>query len=206
MKRIMALAALVCIMGLVGCTAQVSENSSENNSEYYDVITPSEIDDGLVSTYDFNVSYANWTNDSRIYLNALNNNTFVISSIMHLPIYKFANIEELNNFKQTFAEVLTMDGRYDESPSFNEATAQYDDDFFSENSLMLVYVTANSGSLRFRLNSYYCDGKSFVAHIEQTKNPEIFTEDMAGWFITIPVPDTLIADCETFDADLGNIV
>lgn len=205
MKKITAVMALLCIMGLVGCTTQVSQNSSENNSEY-NVITPSEIDDGLVSTYDFQVSYANWTDDSRIYSNALNNNTFAISSTIHLPIYKFASTEELNNFKQTFAEVLTMDGRYDESPSFNEATAQYDDDFFSENSLMLVYVTAGSGSLRFRLNCYYCDGKSFVAHIEQTNNPEIFTEDMAGWFITIPVPDTLIADCDTFDADFGNIV
>ena len=204
MKKIMTLAALVCIMGLVGCTIQVSKNSSENNSDYT-TVPPSEIDDGLVSVCDFKVSYTNWTDDSRIYFNALNRDTFAISSIMHLPIYKFANLEELNNFKQTFAEVLTMDGRYDESPSFNEATAQYDDAFFSENSLMLVYVTANSGSLRFALNSYYCDGKSFVAHIKPTNNPEIFTEDMAGWFITIPVSDTLIANCETFDAVFGNI-
>lgn len=47
-----------------------------------------------------------------------------ISSVKHLPIYRFdsLNFDSLNDlgqFKQTFGEAFTMDGSWDEVPSFN---------------------------------------------------------------------------------------
>ena len=51
----------------------------------------------------------------------------------------------------------------------------------------------------------YCDGKSFCVHVQQINNPKIHTDDMAGWFITIAVPDSMVETCTEFDADLNNI-
>ncbi len=155
-------------------------------------------------SFDIALSYANWTEENEIYFNALNKNRMVDSSVQHLPIYKFNTLEELELFKVSFEDVLTMNIGHDEVPSFNDTIADYDDHFFSENTLMLVYVSAGSGIYRFGVNNVYCDGTSFCVHVEQTNNPEIVTCDMAGWFITVAVPDSMIANCTYFDADLNN--
>ena len=49
---------------------------------------------------DVSVSYANWTEESNLYFGALNKEKMVISSVLHLPIYKFDTLAELNQFKE----------------------------------------------------------------------------------------------------------
>ena len=152
-------------------------------------------------TFDITVSYANWGELNEIYSKALNIDKMAISSVRHLPIYKFDTLAELEQFKNDVKYVLSIDQSYDEAPSFNDATSKYGDDFFADNTLMLVYVEASSGSFRYGVNSVYHADGNFCIHIEQTNNPEIGTDDMAGWFITVAVPDSMVADCTTFDAD-----
>ena len=196
MKKFIAMfLVLVCVLGLVGC------NSQTDNDE---PISPtSNIQIGGTSadeTFDIAVSYANYAE----IIGGLNADKMVISSVCHLPIWKFDTLVELEQFKQ-INNKFTFDGGYDEIPSFNDTVAKYDEAFFEENSLMLVYVSANSGSYRYGVNSVFCDGTSFCIHVEQTNNPEVGTMDMAGWFITVAVPDSMIENCTEFDADLNNI-
>lgn len=193
MKKMIAIVlCLVLALALVGCSNAIEEVDS---TEVQPVGTPVE------EAFDITVSYANWTEESEIYIRALNTSKMAMSSILHLPIYKFDTLEELKKFKLDFGEVLAMDSTYDEVPSFNEVTADYDEVFFDENALMLVYVSANSGTYRFGVNSVFCDGNSFCIHVERLNNPEVVTDDMAGWFITVAVPDSMVANCSEFDAD-----
>lgn len=154
----------------------------------------------ITKSVEVTVSYANYTDEDAIYSGGLNADKMTIEGEYHFPIYKFDSVQELEQFKKTFDEILTMDYGYDENPSFNEATAKYDEAFFKDNALMLVYVTAGSGSLRFGVGSVTCDGKSFCIDVKQTNNPEVCTDDMAGWFITVAVADSVIANCTEFDA------
>ena len=152
-------------------------------------------------TFDITVSYANWGELNEIYSKALNIDKMAISSVRHLPIYKFDTLAELEQFKNDVKDVLSIDAGYDEMPSFNESTTKYDDNFFAENTLMLIYVEATSGSYRHGVDSVYHANGNFCIHIKQTNNPETHTDDMSGWFITVAVPDSMVADCTTFDAD-----
>ena len=202
MNRLIALVlVLVCVLGLVGCNTTIPSASTpveKPTNEIQSGGTPVE------EAFEIAVSYANWTEESEIYFGALNKEKMVISSVQHLPIYKFNTSEELEQFKLAFGEVLTMDRGYDEVPSFNDITTNYDEIFFEENTLMLVYVGANSGTYRFGVSSVFCAENSFCIHIEQTNNPEVVTDDMAGWFITVAVPDSMVENCTEFDADLNN--
>ena len=189
MKTITAfILALACVLELVGCKPESAGTPVE---ETFDIAV----------SY---VSYANWNDENELYMFALNRSKMYISSVQHLPIYKFDTLEDLEQFKINFSEMLTMDVGYDEVPSFEHTTAGYDETFFEENTLMLVYVGANSGTCRFGVNSVFCDGDSFCIHIEQVNNPEVGTADMAGWFVTVAVPDIMVADCNEFDANLNN--
>jgi len=158
---------------------------------------------GTLPTESFGIaiSYAGWHEGD--FVGGLNAKKMAISSVKHLPIYKFDTLSDITNFKQ-LRDSFTFDQGYDEIPSFNETLAKYDESFFEENSLMVVYVPANSGSYRYGVNSIFCNETAFCVHIEQTNNPEICTQDMSGWFISIAVPDSMIKDCTEFDADLNN--
>ena len=202
MNRLIALVlVLVCVLGLVGCNTTIPSASTpveKPTNKVQSGGTPVE------EAFEIAVSYANWTEESEIYFGALNKEKMVISSVQHLPIYKFNTLEELEQFKLAFGEVLTMDSGYDEVPSFNDITTNYDETFFDENTLLLVYVGANSGTYRFGVSSVFCAENSFCIHIEQTNDPEVVTDDMAGWFITVAVPDSMVENCTEFDADLNN--
>ena len=179
MKKLLSLLlALVFVFGLIGC------NRGEKNFE---------------ST----VSYVGYIEGYEIWLGALNKETFYESKVRHLPIFKFDTLAEFEGFEGAIGEER-LNGSYNEMPSFNENTAKYDEAFFEDNSLLLVYVAANSGSYRYDLHSVYLNENALCVHIEQTNSPEIATADMAGWFITVAVPDTVIESCSVFDADLNN--
>lgn len=134
---------------------------------------------------------------------ALNADRMTISSVLHFPIYKFDTLEELTQFKDSldYPEMLSL--AYDEVPSFNEVTAKYDETFFSESTLLLVYVVASTGSYRFAVDTIASDDTSLCVQIAETLHPEVVTDDMAGWFITVAIPDSTAAAYTEFDAVLA---
>ena len=151
------------------------------------------------------VSYANWTDDPAISTDALNADKMNISGEKHLPVFKMETKQELEQFKTNYGKILSMNQSYGDIPSFEEVTSKYDEAFFEENVLLIVYVDANSGSLRFDVSSVYSDNESVCVHVKQTNNPEVVTDDMAGWFITVAIQKSTIRDCKSFDADFNNI-
>lgn len=152
--------------------------------------------------YDTAVSYANWSDSDDLYYSALNTSTFSISSVHHLPIYKFDTLDGLDEFKSDFGDTLTMNLGYDEIPSFNDATAEYNEAFFKKNSLLLVYVGTSSCTYRFRVKDVIADSGCFCVNIEETTKAEAIDTAMCGWFITVTVPDKEIKNYTEFDATL----
>ena len=192
MKKLIALVlALVCVLSLIGCSGKAGKDSDKPTDQHQ-----------AVEAFDVAISYAGWSENA--FLGGLNADKMSQSAIQHLPIYKFDTLNELEQFRQ-FGDKFTFDGTYDEIASFNDTVAKYDKAFFDENTLMVVYVPSNSGSYRYGVNNVYCDGKSFCVHVQQINNPKIHTDDMAGWFITVAVPDSMVETCTEFDADLNNI-
>ena len=152
--------------------------------------------------YDASLSFANWTEDSGIYTGSLNLGKMQTDSLQHLPVYKFDTAEDLEQFKITFGGVLTMDGGWDEVPSFNDTTEKYDEAFFDENTLVLVYIPVGNCTQRFGLGGIGWDEESFYIHVEETTGAELVDMAMAGWFLTVAVADEAIASCTEFDAIL----
>ena len=135
----------------------------------------------------------------------LNGEKMIISSVRHLPVYKLDTLEDLNRFKESYKDILTLDQGYDEVPSFNEVTASYDKSFFADHTLVLAYVEAISGSFRYAIRDISYEGSTFCLNVVQTNNPGTYTDDMAGWFVIAEVLDSDIAGYTEFDAQLVNI-
>lgn len=154
--------------------------------------------------YGNTVAYAGWSDDPSISEGALNKDALTGE---HLPIFKIDTLEDLESFKSKYGAVFSMDSGYDEALSFNAALekAQWDrDGFFEDNSLLIVYVPANSGSYRFGVQSVGVLKSSLCVYVEQKNDPENVTDDMAGWFVLIEIADKEIAGYTSFDAILAS--
>lgn len=217
MKKLITLfLAFFMVCSLMACSEQLDNPSSSNTQGNQQLEQPQQPSNTPVSnqssmgetstadtfTFDASVSWANWSDDPKIRELALNKDTFALSSARHIPIYKCNTLEELNEFKSTFSGIFTMDGAWDEVPSFEEVTANYTEDFFSENDLLLVYVEEGSCTPRFGVDSVSEENDTLSVYVKYTYDPEVGDDAMAGWLITISVSKYQIQDCTGFDAVL----
>ena len=154
--------------------------------------------------YAYILTYAGWSSDASLYENALNKNELIqTESTIHFPVFKVESIEELEDFKSAYKDSISFAQGYDTVKSFDEAMlqAQFDREiFYQEHSLIIVYIPANSGSLRFAVEEITTTDTSMCIHIEQTNDPEILTEDLAGWFVCIKADNDKISQITSFDA------
>ena len=120
MKKLVSLfLAFVCIFVLVGC------NTDKDN-------------------FETTVSRVGYMEGYEIWLGALNREKMSMSSVKHLPIFKFNTLEEFDGFKSAMGEE-ELSVAYDELPSFIDNTSKYGEEFFVENTLVLVYLPSKSG-------------------------------------------------------------
>lgn len=154
--------------------------------------------------YESACGYSGHINDSSIYLTALNSDKMSISSVLHLPIFKFNSKNELDLFTSKYFEHTKGSYSYDEMPYFEKIVAHCDEEFFKENILFAVYVEAPSGSFRYGVKEIYNDSENFSVHIEKTNDPETYTTDVVSWIITVTAKKEAVQNCTVFDATLDN--
>ena len=152
-----------------------------------------------------NVTYAGWSSRTEaVAAGCLNADLPAPGSARRLPVFAFRLPEELERFRQARAELLSLESGYDEAASFVAATARYDDAFFAENTLLLAYLTASSGSYRFGLARVERTGDACCLYAVRLNDPEVTTCDMAGWFVMAEVPNAELAGCVAYDALLAD--
>jgi len=120
-----------------------------------------------------------------------------------VPIFKLNTLEELEQFKQDFYELMDVSDVAKYTP-LGEMTDGYDEAFFEENTLMLVYFATSSGSYDFDVESVHTDGNTFCIYVKCTNPEGAITCDVAGWLVSVAVPDSVVAECTEFDAVLSH--
>lgn len=198
-NRMLLLLALLLALPLTGCPARAPASSADPPSA-----APSEgpaLYDLTGQAFDLSLSYANWAEGPAASFGAQNGDRLAWDDARHLPIYKLDTKADLEQFL-LFDDKFTFDCGYDEVPSFLTVVAPYDEAFFEENTLLLVYISAGSGSYRFGTDRVLCDGTTLCVHAVPLNDPEVVTCDMAGWFLTLALPDAAVARCTQLDAVL----
>ena len=126
--------------------------------------------------------------------------TMHLSSVLHLPVFRFDSAAELSRFMDRYGDALNPDAGYGGAPSLRDAAAAYDDGFFKENCLLAAYMTAGSGSFRYGAKLVQTDAGEICIYVKRTNDPQVYTDDMAGWMILVPQKKTDLRQCESYDA------
>lgn len=205
-KVILTAISILMIIILAGCTAKSADPVPDEETavpEQQDTASAGEGDrqEESVGWYSVKIAYANWGDETNIMSKCANPpEVLILSSERHLPVYVLRSKEDLDWFREEFGDEFTMDKGYDEMPSFDEVTAEYDDAFFEKHSVLLAYITASSGSFRYDVESVDLKDFALCMNVYQTNDPEVYTADMSGWFILAELDTGVVARCTSFDA------
>ena len=147
--------------------------------------------------YGYTVSYAAWARGSdREELSQWKSGRY--------PIFKVDTLEELDQFKSKWGNVFDFSRKYDEIPSFEdtmEKTKWDTEVFYKEHSLLVIYVESGSGTLRFGVKEIVTTDNSITIDVVCLNNPEVFTDDMVGWFVFVEITDEEAAKYTSFITD-----
>ena len=146
--------------------------------------------------------WVGYSGSAEFYFNALNRDKFDVDSIQHLAIFKFDSSTDLEQFKNDFADDFSFEQTRDDIQSFEMATKNIDDEYFKSDSLFIVYVPSISGSYRYKVENVTTKDENFTVYVKQANNPQIVSDDMAGWFLMLRIPKTQIEKCTVFDAQM----
>ena len=202
-KRITLLLCFSILFCFTACgRAAVTESSTSSEPVSESWVERVSMVDGSSFAYTAKVAYANAAGEgyNRILSECLNPEYMYMDSVQHWPLFKFETVQEMLDFKTKYADTLTFESGYNEVPSFNHYAAEYDDAFFGDNTLLLCYVTASSGSYRFGVADASVKEDTLCVYVELLNHPEVMTADAAGWFVLIEVRKADIANCKHFDA------
>ncbi len=184
---------------LNSCWASANAYIENRNGENYNPPSP------IRQIFDNRMSWAGWDGGAILYVRALNSEQHQkYNGTQHLPIYVFQSKDQLVSFMSDECKYLTIDQSLGEVPAFAETAASYDEAFFAENSLILVYVTSENCSSRYSATGFQCDGTSFLLRVEETEKNRDNNSPRGGWFVTVVVANELIEGCSQFDAILYN--
>ena len=118
-----------------------------------------------------------------------------------MPIFRLDTKKDLENFITTNSKHFSSRIPAEETTPFEAAVAEYDDAFFKENSLLIVYFACGSMSYKHDVSDIYCGGKSLCVHLKHTNNPEFTVEALAGYFMIIDIADDTVKNCKYFDVE-----
>ena len=111
------------------------------------------------------------------YVSGMNGQTYVIESREELE-------ECLNSNKKQYGLGHREKVYSDSTIGFEDAIADYDEEWFKGHNIVLVLLTANSGSIRFKVTNVNINERKMNISFTQ-KAPEMVTCDMACWHIIV---------------------
>ena len=139
---------------------------------------------------------------NKLYMESLNSDKLSINSQMHLPIYKFDSLQELLAFRDKYASDIDFDVEWDECPSFNEYVSKFNDEYFRNNSLLLIVAEEPSCSFRHKVGGIVINSRQLQVTVNTvTVNPA--AELMGCWFVPVQIGKNVTDACDSFDAVKG---
>ena len=186
-------------------SVEAETQQSVTKEEPFGEVT-TEIAESQAIPFEAQVAWANGTED----WTALYANPFCLlkpssSSVYRRPIYRVDSKEDLEQFKVKIDEVLNIDMGWENTPSFNEAVAQYGNEFFVKNTLFIIYIWDGSITPQYSITNVTREGSELIVDVlrETQKGEETL---VAGWYLLLAVDREDVAGCEEFSIIVNETV
>lgn len=175
----------------LGWTSAPVRHDNEQESEPA-IFSPDLFDIAYVSSYSM-------FNDEKIKNEGLNADKMNDDDKYHLPVFRFETSEELTAFFDSFDE--KFDSGHSDSDDFREKLKDYNDEFFKEKMLFVVYFEPRVSNPGYELYGTYTDGEIFRLEYSLIKSENNVSLAVSTSRISIiGVEKGFVGDCSAFDA------
>jgi len=128
----------------------------------------------------------------------------ILNSVKSLPVIKITSVEELDNFMKNLEGYMSYDREIADdisySLSFRKVAEKFDKEFFSENTLILIYNQTGTYSASYVIEDavVYENDKLFFGISDRDDGPGLFMSE--GWLLSVPVKNDDIKGVTTITA------
>jgi len=119
----------------------------------------------------------------------------------HFPVFVFHTYESFIDFLNDFDE--KFDSGHSNADDYREKFKDLNEEYFKENSVILVSYYTGSGNVSYDVESVYFDGKSFCLNITEHTSGNVGTCNITSYLKAVGVEKAFIADCSSFDSVLA---
>ena len=127
-------------------------------------------------------------------------------SVRNLPVRVVLSEWGIENFKKRFGTKVDLSGTNGEMQSFEQAIAKYNDEWFKENALAIVYVRSGSSNLRYtveRIDSANYGGALRI-FVKSAPVAEVGNTVMGGYWLLVELGQDLLSGEGYVDAVLDS--
>lgn len=139
--------------------------------------------------------------DDKIEQAAINADEMNDDAVAHLPVFKFDTSEEFNEFLSVFDD--EFDTGYSDATDFRDGLKGYDDEFFKDKSVIVVFFKTGSSNVLTDIESVFFDGGKFCLNFRNSSLGDGGLAVVSSWMTVVGVEKRFIDDCNYFDAVLS---
>ena len=164
--------------------------------------TEQESEPAIYSPDLFDIAYVSshsMFDDEKIKNESMNADKMNVDDIYHLPVFRFETSEELTVFVDSFDE--KFDSGHSDADDFREKLKDYDEDFFKDKMLFVVYFEPRVSNPGYEFYGTYTDGEVFRLEYSLIKSENGASVTVSTSRISIiGVEKSFVGDCSEFDA------
>ncbi len=116
----------------------------------------------------------------------------------HFAVFKFDTYESFNEFLDDF------DKNYDSDNSnandFREKLQGLNEEYFKENSVILIPYYTGAGNVSYDVESLYFDGEICRLNISEQKAGDVGTSVVTSYIKAVGIEKSFLGECNSFDA------
>lgn len=116
------------------------------------------------------------------------------------PAIGIKNTQELDSFLILARSYFSLSASMPDKETFNEVVKKYDEAFFAEKGLVIVYIPSESTSIGYKLTDAALAGEELHVTVAESRPEGELASQAAGWFMTVELPQEIISQANYFSA------
>lgn len=121
-------------------------------------------------------------------------------SVYHFPVFKFDTYESFRDFLDNYDK--NFDSGYSDAEDFREKLKDLNEEYFNENSVIIIPYYTGSSNTSYDVESVYSDGEIFRMNITEYSEGQVGASVITSCLFAVGVEKAFLGECNSFDAVL----
>ncbi len=118
----------------------------------------------------------------------------------HFSVFAFDTYESFRDFIDNFDK--DFDSGHSNADDYRKGLENLNEEYFKENSVILVPYYTGAGNVSYDVESVYFDGESCCLNISEQKAGDVGTSVVTSYLKAVGIEKNFLGDCSSFDAIL----